>query len=850
MRSILLPLAGVLTLPTLLAAQSFAGDVSGHAGAPVARAVPAEAPIRVDGRLDEVAWQAAPVVSDFTQLDPEEGRPASERTEVRILYTAEALYLGVRLFDRHPVTTRLGRRDMPMEKSDWFTVILDSYHDHQTGFGFEVNPSGVRRDQTRAGDREDDSWDPVWDVATSIDAEGWSAELRIPFSQLRFSREEVQTWGIQLERTISRNGEFSVFSFTPRRERGGIARFGHLEGLRSIPAGKRLEILPYSVARAEHVDRGLNPYRTSTEYGSTAGLDLKYRVSSNVTLDATVNPDFGQVEVDPAVINLGVYETFFQEKRPFFVEGSEIFAFPSGGGGQLFYTRRIGRTPQVAPSTALRDLPESTRILGAAKLSGKTANGWSFGVMEAVTGHVEARFRDAQGIDHRMTAEPLTNYFVGRARREARAGASSVGGIVTALHRDLSAPETSLLLHSAAYTGGMDFRHEWANRAWLLRGSLALSHVLGEPEAITRTQRLANHFFQRPDAHHLSVDSSATSLTGLSSNLALRRQAGEHWRGEVAVGTTTPGYEVNDVGFNYRTDRRDGQAEVTYVQNRPGTFWRNWSLTGRTRAEFNTANQLIANWNTVQANLRHLSFWSVTMQGVYRARANDDRLTRGGPLAVRPANLNGWINFSSDPRQPLSYQAFVQGQRDEFGGWEAEASPTLRMRTSPRWNLSVGPRLYRAHTVAQYVTTLPDPGALATFGRRYLFAELEQTELGLETRLNYSFTPRLTLETYVQPLLSSGDYGEPKSLAAPATFDFLPFHGPVPDRDFNLRSLRGNAVLRWEYRSGSTLFVAWQQSRQSFEPLGDFSLDRDRRALFAAAPDNILMVKVNYWLNP
>ncbi|HKJ92116.1 MAG TPA: DUF5916 domain-containing protein, partial [Longimicrobiales bacterium] len=481
---------------------------------PVVHAVRTTATIHIDGRLDEAAWAAATPYDHFTQIDPDEGRPASQRTVVRILYDDDALYVGTRLYDTGKVIGRLGRRDMDLGDSDWLGVMLDSYHDHRTAFGFDINPAGVRRDEVKVIETDDNSWDPVWDGATTVDDSGWTAEYRIPFSQLRFSSAEVQTWGIQLERVIGRRREYSVSTFIPKREQGGVPKYGHLVGLEGIRPGRRLELMPYSVLRGEYVDPGLNPYRSNAEQRLSAGLDLKYGVTSNMTVDATINPDFGQVEVDPAVINLGVYETYFQEKRPFFVEGSEIFDFGSGPGGALFYTRRIGRTPQIAPPTAMADVPAATTILGAAKLSGKTPSGWSVGAVEALTQREVARYRDTGGHDLEMTAEPLTNYLVTRVRRDLRGGASAVGAMFTAVGRSMSEPAAEAQLRSGAYAGGIDFRHEWANRRWALRGSVAGSYILGSRQAITLVQRQSNHYFQRPDATHLAVDTSATSLGG------------------------------------------------------------------------------------------------------------------------------------------------------------------------------------------------------------------------------------------------------------------------------------------------------------------------------------------------
>lgn len=428
---------GLLFLvPSAVDAQTNSAENSGTTR-PVATAERTDEDIDINGRLDEAAWSRATPVTEFTQVDPFEGQPVSQRTEVRILYDSDAIYFGVRAWDDGPTTTRLGRRDMPLQDSDWIGIVIDSYHDHQTGYSFDVNPGGVKRDAVKSmrpggGERDDLSWDGVWDVETSVDDQGWIAEYRIPFSQIRFRNQDEYVFGLQLERVIGRNTEYAVSAFTPRTESGGIPAFGHLQGVRDIEPGSRLELLPYTVGKTENVDPGSNPFRTDLEHRVSGGLDLLYRVTSNMTLNATINPDFGQVEVDPAVVNLGVYETFFEEKRPFFIEGSEIFQFTGGtSGGQLFYTRRIGRSPQTRPPTDSADVPTETTILGAAKLSGRTA-GWSIGTLTAVTAEETARYVSG-GVNQEMVAEPLTAYFVGRARREMRGGLSSIGIMTTAV---------------------------------------------------------------------------------------------------------------------------------------------------------------------------------------------------------------------------------------------------------------------------------------------------------------------------------------------------------------------------------------------------------------------------------
>jgi hypothetical protein len=880
-------------LATLLAAAPLALAAQGTPAAPAAApthgdavlgAVRATGQVRVDGRLDDAAWSAATPATQFTQLDPAEGQPASERTEVRVLYDDEALYVGVRLHDTGRVTTRLGRRDMSMEASDWLTVILDSYHDHRTAFGLEVNPSGVRRDQTRNDETgaEDDSWDPVWVAETTVDSAGWTAEMRIPFSQLRFRTAAQQTWGIQVERQIARKGEFAVFSFTPRTQPGGIPRYGHLTGLDDVRTGKRLEVLPYTVMKAEHVERGDNPFRDDREYSPAVGADLKYRLTSDLTLDATINPDFGQVEVDPAEVNLSAIETRFQERRPFFVEGADIFNFGTGGGNSAFYSRRIGRAPQVPVGYAVADVPVETRILGAAKVSGRVG-GWSVGLLDAVTRREQARFLDidteGDSLRGRQSVEPGSNYFVGRVRRDMRGGQSVVGGMFSALNRNLDEEPLRARLHSAAYNGGVDFRHQWANRVWQLRGFVSGSHVRGDRRAITRTQLVyPYHYYQRPDQDEVLFDSTRTSLSGVSSEFQLSYRKGRHWRPALLFGTTTPGYDVNDMGYQYRGNRFDLQSTLGYQENRPGKTFRQYQLSGYGRAEWNYDGDHIYNNTQLTGFAQFLNYWYVNLQvGAVAPGSWDDKLTWGGPLARRPGTLRASFTAGTDDRKAVSggVDSFWQG--DDEGGTQLILGAFVDVKPSPRWNLTLTPLYERVRSGAQYIMSRADPAATNTFGRRYILSSLDQTTLGVETRLNVTFTNNLSLQVYAQPFLASADYGTPSEFAAPRTYEFLqygrdlgelePTDGGyfvypqgtgagqprffVPNLDFNLRSLRGNAVLRWEWRPGSTLYLAWQQDRSDYAPyVGDFDMSRDRRALFNAQPDNVLVLKVSYWMNP
>ncbi|HEX2203943.1 MAG TPA: DUF5916 domain-containing protein, partial [Longimicrobium sp.] len=850
-----------------------------------ARASRTTAPVRLDGRLDDAAWAAATPITAFTQRDPEEGRPASEATEVRIVYDADALYVSARLHDRGPVTAPLARRDTEGLASDWFGVMLDSRHDHRTAAGFWVNPAGVRNDAAGSDDAFDLSWNAVWEAETAVDSAGWTVEMRIPLGQLRFDPAGGGTWGLQLQRIIARRNEYAYSAFVPKSERGGVAAYGHLEGLAGVSPGQRLEVVPYTVARTERVDPGGNPFRSGAEYGASFGADLRYRLTPGLVLDATLNPDFGQVEGDPSEVNLSAFETQRAERRPFFVEGASLFEFGRGSIGPgavnrgLFYSRRIGRRPQLGAPVDEADVPQTATILGAAKLTGRVG-GWSVGVMDALTQEERALWRDESGALQRSVVEPFTHYLVGRALRESRGGQTWVGGVGTAVNRRLEG-EPAAELRRAAYVGGVDFGHEFASRAWRLSGWLAASRVEGTPEAIEKAQRAPMRYFQRPDAAHLEVDTAATSLSGWGGQLQLSRQAGEHWRGDAFVSVATPGYEINDLGFQQRADARLVGGRVIYLENTPGRLFRSYRLEGFGFAFANGAGERVGNNLFLGTDWQLSNYWRVILNGAYSLAGHNDRLTRGGPLAQWPGERRVYTEVQSDGRKPLTLAAGAYYRHAERGnGGERMGWMRVGLRPSPRWSVSVSPQLTRLRSGSAYVATVDDPLAEATFGRRYVFADLDQTTLSLDARLNWTFTPSLSLQVYAQPFVSAADYGRYKELARPGALDFAVYGeeqgtirpgaegfvvdpdgaGPAGEfavaedwnrRDFNLRELRGNAVLRWEWRPGSTLFLAWQQSRDDRdEGRGTFRPGRDGSALFGAAPDNVFVLKVSYWLAP
>jgi hypothetical protein len=837
--------------------------------------------ITVDGRDEDAAWSGAAAVSGFRQIEPELDADPSHQTSFEVVYDADDLYVFVRAFDASPdsILRALSRRDV-RGPSDQIGVMIDSYHDRRTGFAFWVNPDGVKRYFAFSNDsNQDASWNGVWDVATTVDSLGWTAEFRIPLSQLRFASAERLTFGLGIRRQIERYPESSSWPPYSRTTPGMMSQLGTLDGLEGLGQTNRLEITPYVVTKNVTM-----PSAGGFEHPQkfAAGADVKLGITPNLTLDATVNPDFGQVEADPAVINLSAFETFFEERRPFFVEDARVFDFGLSAGGRLLYSRRVGRAPQgAAPTGALfTDMPSNATILGAAKLTGRTANGLSIGALAAVTGSEHGDALTPGDITGEFLVEPRAEFGAGSVVRDFRGGATQIGLLGTAMRRDLPSDGSFAWLPSSAFNGGVRFTHQWSDRSWGIFGYLAASHVNGDEAAITRIQRSSVHYFQRPDATRFALDPTATTIGGRDWRLTLEKRNGEHWTGSVWAAEVTKGFEVNDVGFSTRTEVLDGGAQISYREIRPGSVFRNYNLGVRTFHNWSHEalddTWSIDSWQNARTGGSYgfnafgqfLNYWGAGLNFQWGIPQMSRRQTRGGPMMVLPGSTNVSLNVSSDDRKAVSFGAFVglnDARRGIGGGNTLELE--MQFRPSDNLSLSVAPRYFTSRSGEQYVVATNTLPYAPTYGTRYLFADIEQRNFSMETRVDWTFSPTLSLQLYAQPLLSSGDYIRYKQLGAPETYDFVAlaptavndtlfvdFDGDAAadysftDRDFNVRSLIGNAVLRWEYRPGSTVFLVWQRAQDHEASDGDFDFSRDARELFGAAADDRFIVKVNYWL--
>jgi len=877
---------------------------------PVAQAAPRSGPITMDGRLDEAAWAAATPITNFIQSEPHEGQPATQRTDVRVLYDDEALYIGARVYDSlgaAGIRAPLARRDQLLDANgnngsfnslttDKIVVQLDPYHNHIDQAWFEINPAGAKGDQFNG----DPSWDPIWQSAAHVDSLGWTAEMRIPYSQLRFSRDTAQTWGMQIWRYSDRNNEKDMWAFWRANEAGGPAFYGHLAGLRIGSRPRQFELLPYVLTGEQYKFAPSNdPYHNSSEGKLQAGVDLKYLLTSNLTLDATINPDFGQVEVDPATINLSAYETYYDEKRPFFVAGSNAFDF--GGFScnfcsnvsslDLFYSRRIGRVPQlnswVDNRSEFDDTPGTTSILGAAKITGRTGGGVSVGLLDALTGREMAHYLpDGGGPELKQQVEPLTNYFVGRLKKELREGATTVGGMFTSTVRQMDDTVMSDRLRDHAEALGFDFSHNWSRRTYRWMGSLALSNVAGSASAIDLTQQSSAHYFDRPDRRvttdglfDAKYDPTATSLRGYGFYTRVAKNTG-NWIWETAQNWRSPGFETNDLSFQSRADYKWMNFNVGRQWTTPSSWYRNRVWIAGGQQQFNYDGDRTDQQAQAYYGMEFLNYWNLRTFYIYHPSVDDDRLTRGGPVVRRNGYHAAQIEVSTDARGRAVFDLAVSPSWGIGDSTRAlSISPGVALKPASNVFVSLTPSFSWDENSAQYVTTEADPTATAFYGSRYVFGYLKSRTWSLDTRVNWTFTPNLTLQLYAQPYFSTGDYSSFREFARPRTLDkvvygknvgtiaYTPGTGGAagtylvdPDGigpaapftfnnpDFAYRSLIGNAVLRWEYRPGSTVYFVWTQNRSGEEAAGNFDFARDRAKLFRDRPTNIFQVKANFWI--
>lgn len=842
-------------------------------------------PIKIDGVLDEDIWKEMPLL-DFIQRDPEEGKPATQKTAVKLAYDDEAFYLAAYCYDTSPdsIVSVLARKDEWIQ-SDYFMLFLDPYFDKRSGFYFYITPSGAVGDGTLYNaDWDESSWNGVWDAKSTRTSQGWCLEMRIPFSQLRFTKRENMTWGINFKRKITRNAEESYYILMKKNESGFVSRFAELSGFGEIGSTANLEVLPYLVQKAQYLIHDENdPFYKGSQYKTSFGADLKWGINSNLTLDLTVNPDFGQVEVDPAVLNLSAFETFYDEKRPFFIEGSNLLSFGYGGvnnnwafnwsSSNMFYSRRIGKTPlgQPAPGDYV-DYPTETTILGAAKLTGKIADGWSIYALNAVTGSMDARSFSGGTITGKEV-EPLANSTVIRSLKEFDKSRYGLGFMGTSLFHSFDDQSLKNYFSSNSYSAGID---GWVtldkDNVYVMNGYFVYSGINGSKDYITDIQKRPSHYFQRPDRNNNKLDTNATSLNGWTGRVTMNKQSGDFYL-NAAVGAISPGYDVNDLGITFGTDRINGHLVLGYRNYDINSWSRGRSIYFSYFKTMNFDGESTGSGFFSNGAVRLLNFYSLRYNFAFDFDKISPELTRGGVKVKSPGGYSGAVGFSTDQRKDITIDGDFFYGGDKLGSNDYEIQIGASWRAGEALRLSFSPGYSLNYNKTQWVSNIDDPAAVNTLGTRHLFAYLDQKTLYATIRLDYTFTPTMSLQLYAQPFISIGKYSEFKELEKGGTMDYTlygtkgtqisydepngvyvidPGNGNgfgIGNPDFNFKSLRLNVIYRWEFMPGSTLFLVWTHDRTNFEDPGQFRFGNSFKNLINSEANNILMAKLTWWFN-
>jgi hypothetical protein len=836
--------------------------------------IPGEVP-KIDGKLDDDAWDQVPwSVDEFIQRDPDPGKAASVQTKFKILYDDKNIYFAILSLDPEPekIARRMSRRDG--FEGDFVEVNIDSYNDKRTAFSFTASVSGVKGDEyvSNDGNNWDANWDPIWYLATSVTAEGWIAEFRIPLSQLRFGNKEEHVWGLQITRRLFRKQERSNWQYIAPDASGWVHLFGELRGITGISSQKQLEIQPYVVGKTESYQKEEgNPFKTGSDSDVNFGIDAKIGLTSDITLDLTVNPDFGQVEADPSQVNLTAFRLFFQERRPFFIEGNNTLNFPlvDFSSSNLFYSRRIGRQPQRELSFDEDEFAKgisNTTILGAAKITGKNKNGFSWGILESVTNEERATV-DSAGFRRKEKLEPLTNYFVARAQQDINKGNTIVGAMFTATNRNINNPQLNFL-HRSAYTGGVDFNHNWKDRMYFVSGRSIFSYVTGSPQAITATQEASERYFQRPDNQHADVNATRKSLSGTGGTVTVGKQSGSlvfetgfHWM--------SPELELNDVGFLAQTDQLVQWTWAQYRILKPFSIFRYMRINGSQWTTWDFDGKKIETGYELAHNFQFRNYWGMNYSVTYEPTVVSNADLRGGPALRYPGRMNYRVFFYSDERKK-----FVIGINPIWRKGLASDLDTRSLnlnfnyRPTNALSLSVSPGIEHNRNNLQYVDSREAEGQ-----PKYIVGQINQTTARISVRATYMITPNLSIQYWGQPFGTAGEYSNYKVIADAGSSSLEQLYYPISSAsmelnndeylvdenrdgshdfvfakpDFNFGQFRSNMVIRWEYIPGSTVFLVWTQEKNGAFYDHENSALHDRYSFdFPDKPYNIFLVKYTY----
>lgn len=838
----------------------------------------------IDGKIDEPVWETVEWGDNFTQRAPVDSAAPSQQTAFKILYDDKNLYVAIRAFDTEPnkIVRRMSRRDG--FEGDWVEINIDSYHDLRSAFSFTASVSGVKGDEavSNNGNIWDASWEPIWHLKTNIDDKGWTAEFRIPLSQLRFADKEEHVWGLQVNRRLFRKEEASNWQYISQSAPGWVHLFGELRGLKGIKSQKQVEIQPYVVANAQKFpEESGNPFATGSSSELSGGIDGKIGITSDITLDFTVNPDFGQVEADPSQVNLTAFETFFEERRPFFIESRNILDYQitsSVAGGDytrdnLFYSRRIGRAPHYSPITengAFLKQPLNSTILGALKLTGKTHSGLSFALLESVTGNEKAEI-DLQGVRRKELVEPLTNYVVARVQQDLNKGNTIIGGMFTATNRDISEPHLNFLARSA-YTAGVDFQHSWKDREYFVSGNAVFSNVNGSQEAIVAAQTSSLRYFQRPGAPHISLDSARTSLTGTGATFKGGKKGKGNIQFEAGITFRSPELELNDVGFQRSADQISSWSWVGYRILKPTGIFRQFNINANAWSDWDFGGTSTFKAVNTNFNSQFKNYWRIGAGTTPNFGSVSNADMRGGPAIRYPGGISYWYWFETDNRKKLRLY-FEHNNHHGNKGYRRSQDfyGSITYRPVNALVISASPTYSVYKNSLQYISTPRVNG-----DPRFVTASLNQRTLSTTFRIDYTITPNLSVQYYGQPFASKGTYSGFKQITdagaknyetrfSAFTSNQITFQSAenaylvdentdgltdfnIANPDFTFMQYRSNVVLRWEYIPGSTVFLVWSQSRTGNDAFSHFSVPDISRNLFDIRAHNVFLVKFTYRL--
>jgi uncharacterized protein DUF5916 len=839
--------------------------------------------VKLDGRLDEEFWGQAQPISDFVQAEPTEGDPPTDAMDVRFVFDDTALWIGARMHSTvsTAIQAPMSRRDNG-DQAEYLQIELDTYHDRRTAYMFGVTASGVRLDHFHPTDNQDDTdaeFNPVWEAKTAVDANGWTAEMWVPFSQLRFNEAPERIWGLNLKRWRPTLNEEDYWVVVGRTARGWASRFGELRGIEGVTPKQRLEVIPYvsgSSRLSSASDRG-NPFDVGINPGGNVGADVKIGVGSNLTLDATINPDFGQVEADPAEVNLTVFETIFDEKRPFFIEGNNIL---EAGTSNYYYSRRIGARPTLPTSAQYVDYPDVNTILGAAKLTGRFRNGLSIGFLGAVTAEESASLANF-GARSEVSVAPRAEWGVSRIIKQFGNEGSTAGAHLTMVHREMEegTPLAQLLVRNALTTGA-DTRIRFKDRTYEASGNVGLTFLTGDSEAIARVQRASGHYLQRLDQPEIRYDPTRTELNGAQIVGNISKIAGRHWLWSNNIMIESPEFDPSDFGrLNYAGDLTTNHR-LTYRETRPGKYLRAYSFQGSVVPYWYFDTDLGVRYNLQSNNsLTFNNFWVGTVNVTRYFRGNDAQMTRGGPSMGTPLGWQWQTSLRNSTGASTAWSVNITGRSNEFGDHTTTSNVSLSARPTPSLQFSFTPEYadengtsstFNGPINRQYLQTT-DGGRPETYGKRYIFGVVDRTTLSAQFRVSYTFKPDVTLDVYAEPFAASGRYPEYGEMLAPRNKN-LRMYGTdgttivqlpngdyrvtdgassftIANRDFNIRSYRSNVVLKWEWRPGSTLYVVWQQNRASQTTDGSHVGAGDLFDSWSAPGDNIFLIKSTLWLS-